>query len=279
MKSLSIIMPVYNAGSSIQKAIESVIRQKTEDMELIVIDGGSSDNTMDVVRRYQENIDYFVSERDSGYADALNKGIAKANGEYYMMLAGDDELIDGAIKNAMGSLRQGTDVWCGTIVEKTKYGYRFNKSYPDLTRLYYECSLRHPASIFRKETVVNCGGYDTSLKCAADRELFLHLVTMGASFQIEDIPMVVFSMNGMSILDPSKLAIPEDRIVSAKYGLTEEQLIDNENSITKTLLRIHRTEKIKVFLSKLGILPIICRIIGKPGSCLDHKTLKKLNIR
>lgn len=279
MKELSIIMPVYNAGSTIEKAIESVLRQKQDNIELLIIDGDSTDNTKEIVKKYIGEVDCFVSEKDKGYADALNKGIKYATGKYIMMLAGDDELIKGALNGALASIKQDTDVWCGAIVEKMKYGYRINKSYKDLNRLYYECSLRHPATIFRREILENCGGYDTTLKCAADRELFLRLYTMKAKFQIEEIPMVLFSMEGMSVKDPTQYAIPEDRLISQKYGVNIETIRDNEKKIAKTFQHIHNTESIKILLAKLGLLSAVCKVIGKPDSCLDKKTLKDMGIR
>ena len=279
MKQLSIIMPVYNAGNTIDKAINSVLEQKQDDIELLIIDGGSTDDTKEVVNKYKNQVDCFISEHDKGYADALNKGIKIATGKYVMMLAGDDYLIKNSLKSALSSMKADTDVWCGAIVEKMKYGYRIDKSYKDLNRLYYECSLRHPATIFRKKVLEICGGYDTSLKCAADRELFLRLYTMKAHFQVEEIPMVVFSMEGMSVKDPKQYAIPEDRLVSQKYGLTQEQIENNEQQITKTFQHIHNTEMCKILLSKIGLLPTICKIIGKPDSCLDRKALEKMDIR
>lgn len=278
MKELSVIMPVYNAGDTIENAIESVLKQKRNNIELIIIDGNSKDNTTEIIKKYSNKVDFFVSECDRGYADALNKGIEHATGKYVMMLAGDDQLIQGALNRALTSIKEDTDVWCGAIIEKMKYGYRINKSYKDLNRLYYECSLRHPATIFRKALLEECGGYDTSLKCAADREIFLKLYTMNAKFQIEEIPMVVFSMEGMSIKNPNQYAIPEDRLISQKYGVNPIEISNNEKKMAKTFRHIHNTEIIKSFLSKVGLLPIVCKLIGKPDSCLDKKTLREMNI-
>lgn len=276
---LSIIMPVYNSQETIEAAIRSVITQNVFDvLELIVIDGGSTDNTMSIVEKYKENIYFYLSEKDNGYADALNKGIKVATGDFVMMLAADDRILPGAIEKIMSTIKADTDVWCGMIIEQMSYGYRFNISDNDLSKLYHECTLRHPATLFRRELFLRFGGYDTTYKCAADREIFLRFYTKGAKFQIEKIPVVLFSMNGMSINDPTKLAIPENHRISMQYGLNVEQAdIDMQNELLR-VKKINNSVGMKNFLAKMGVLPIMYKLAGKPDGCLSKSLLMELGI-
>ena len=90
---ISVIIPVYNGEKGIEKAIQSVLSQERNDVELIIVDGGSTDNTMGIVKLYADRISKYLSERDSGYAEALNKGIALASGDYILSIGSDDALL------------------------------------------------------------------------------------------------------------------------------------------------------------------------------------------
>lgn len=275
---LSVIMPSYNNADKIGRAIKSFIAEKTDETEIVIIDGGSLDNTRQVVEAFGDQIGYFLSEPDKGYGDALNKAISHAKGEYVMMLAGDDQILPGALSKALNSLHEDTDVWCGMIVEEMTYGYRFNSSDPELSKLLHGCSLRHPATIFRKTLFQQYGGYDISYKCAADREIFLRFYLNGAKFQITQIPVVLFEMGGMSIKDPLEKAIPEDYRLSIQYGLSVEEAEFDKQAAIERVKRTNKQVKVKNFLGKIGILPMVYRMLGKPEGCLDKKTIRELHI-
>lgn len=91
---VSIITSTYNAAATFERCLKSVLSQSRSDWEYIVIDGGSSDGTLELLRRHENDIDYWLSEPDDGVYDALNKGIALANGEWIYFLGADDYLID-----------------------------------------------------------------------------------------------------------------------------------------------------------------------------------------
>lgn len=94
-KVFSVVIATYNCGATIERAIKSVLIQKTDDVELIVVDGASKDNTLDVLNRYKNDIDFFVSEPDKGVYDAWNKALTKVRGEWIMFLGGDDYYSQG----------------------------------------------------------------------------------------------------------------------------------------------------------------------------------------
>ena len=91
---ISVVIPSYNQGDYIEETILSILNQKYPKLELIIIDGKSKDNTLDVINKYSDSINYFVSEEDLGQADALNKGFAKATGDICSYLNSDDVYID-----------------------------------------------------------------------------------------------------------------------------------------------------------------------------------------
>lgn len=91
---ISVVIPSYNQGCYLEDTILSILNQKYPKLELIIIDGKSSDNTLDVLKKYSNSIDYFVSEKDNGQANALNKGFAKTTGDICAYLNSDDIYLD-----------------------------------------------------------------------------------------------------------------------------------------------------------------------------------------
>lgn len=275
---ISIIIPVYNAEKTISNAILSVANQLTKDIELIVVDGNSTDNTLNIINKYRNIIDKVISEPDKGYSDALNKGIKAANGDYIMMLAADDILLPKAINSFKSTLKEDTEVWCGSIIQKLPYGYRLRKSKPELEKLYFECSLENPASFYRKTLFERFGLFDLSYKCAADREMFLRLYTHNVKFQIEQIPTVLFEMGGLSTQDPEKYGLPEDEKISINYGLSIEKAQLMTSVHRKLLLKEKKILNLKIFLSKLRLLQPLYYLFGKKDSCLSKKELSRYGV-
>ena len=92
---ISIVTPSYNHGQYIEQTILSVINQNYPNLEYIIIDGGSTDNTVDIIKKYEEKITYWISEKDNGQSHALNKGIAKCTGDIFNWINSDDYFEDG----------------------------------------------------------------------------------------------------------------------------------------------------------------------------------------
>src|SRR5438552_6722863 len=95
---ISIITPSLNQGDFIEETIVSVLNQGIDDLEYIVIDGGSTDQTLEVIRKYEGSLSYWVSEKDNGQPEAINKGIARATGEIVGYLNSDDLYLPGALR-------------------------------------------------------------------------------------------------------------------------------------------------------------------------------------
>jgi len=110
---ISIITPSYNQGQFLEETIRSVLLQDYPDIEYIVIDGGSTDNSQAIIRKYKTQLAWFVSETDSGQADAINKGLKKATGEFVAWINSDDIYTKGAISSAVDKLKSNPD--CGMV--------------------------------------------------------------------------------------------------------------------------------------------------------------------
>lgn len=220
-KKLTIIIPVYN-NRSVQNAIESVKKIKSNEVELIIVDGKSTDGTLDVISGYKEIIDIFISETDSNVHEAINKGIDVSNGTWIFVLAADDRLICNPLQIIEKYGDKNYDLLCGNIIMTYGDGkYLMNKSNADLSRLKYICSLRHPATFFRKNLYDKFGKYDESLKCAGDRDIFLRLYTNNVCFGIIPEFVTLFYLGGISAKNPIKYAYKEDIIISDRYHVNK----------------------------------------------------------
>ena len=220
-KLLTVLIPVFN-NTSVSVSIESVLKYKTSRVELIVIDGGSTDKTMSRINRYADFIDELISEKDKGMYDALNKGIARARGKWVFCLAADDILKCDLEKIILKYGQTGADLMCGNMIVKyteNKFWKDFSKH--DLSLLDYRCTLRHPATLFRKEAYEKYGPYDGNYICAGDRELFLRFRNKGAKFTFIPEYIVLFALGGLSGTDPIKGNFKEDKEISDRYGMSK----------------------------------------------------------
>ena len=103
---VSIVIAVYNASSYLEGAIHSILEQEYKNYELIIIDGGSTDGTLDIINRYKDYIKYTVSEKDEGIYDAWNKGISVASGDWITFIGADDLLYPNAFKDYINFISQ-----------------------------------------------------------------------------------------------------------------------------------------------------------------------------
>src|SRR5215212_1922098 len=108
---LTIITPSFNQGRFIEKTIASVLDQGYENLEYIVVDGGSTDETLDVLERYDDRLAWWVSEPDGGQTDALNKGLRRATGDIVAYINSDDHYLPGAFEHAVGALERSGATW------------------------------------------------------------------------------------------------------------------------------------------------------------------------
>ena len=124
---ISVVIPSFNQGSFIEETILSIINQKYPNLELIIIDALSKDNTLEIVEKYLDSINYFVSEKDNGQAHALNKGFKIASGEICSYLNSDDIYIDNILWKIAEQYKNNqfkwiyTDVLFGNSIENSQY--------------------------------------------------------------------------------------------------------------------------------------------------------------
>ena len=166
MIKLSIITINRNNAQGLEKTLQSILFQTFTDFEVIVIDGNSTDNSLDIITNYANNITYWVSEPDNGIYDAMNKGIFKANGEYILFLNSGDFLLSKLTLFNVFYANYTQDFIFG-VVDK-EFGFRIR---PPKTLTVYALIfdlISHQASFIRKSLFDELGAYDTNIKIVSD---------------------------------------------------------------------------------------------------------------
>jgi len=180
---LTVITVVFNGASTLEHTIRSVMAQSYRNIEHIVIDGGSTDRTLDILHAYDEHIDYWVSEKDAGIYDAMNKGIKLARGKYIGMLNADDYFADAAVLEKIAQHLELTDIdavfSCLDVVapndpQRILRKYRISNFSSLMLRI--GVMPPHPTFYCKKSCYEKAGVYRTDYRIAADFEMMVRLL-------------------------------------------------------------------------------------------------------
>ncbi|HEU0065414.1 MAG TPA: glycosyltransferase family 2 protein, partial [Flavisolibacter sp.] len=166
---VSIVTIVYNGEKHLEQTIQSVLNQTYPKIEYIIIDGGSTDKSPDIIKKYNKSLAYWVSEKDNGVSNAFNKGIAKATGEVIGLINADDWYEQTTVENIVNII-QYQDVVYGNLRywknEKRDMTVEGNHEY--LTK---EMTLNHPTVFIKSNCYKKFGGFNNEFKYAMDYEL------------------------------------------------------------------------------------------------------------
>ena len=196
---VSIITVVYNGADTIEQTIQSVLGQTYKNIEYIIIDGASTDGTQEIIGKYQNRIAYFISEKDKGIYDAMNKGIEHATGDVIGIINSDDWYEIDAVEKAVSTLNKyEADViygriFCGARPEEMSLVPIYL-----LETLWYHMAISHP-SVFVKKSIYDIYGlFNIKYKIAADYELMLRLYSNNVKFAFIDEVLAYFRTGGIS---------------------------------------------------------------------------------
>lgn len=245
---VSIITVVYNGERYLESAIESVLGQSYPNIEYIIIDGGSTDNTLNIIRKYESRLAFWISEKDKGISDAFNKGIRKATGEWVGILNADDWYASDAVERIMAS-SQDNDVLYGDLSmwKDGKKDYTVKGDHTILTR---EMSVNHPTVFVKRICYEKFNAFDLSYKCAMDYDVMLRFFTNGCRFAY--VPGVITNMRWAGVSDQRWfLACKETLAIKNKY-LPKRKLL-NRLYFYKHVTAIYVTKK----LSKGILAPVV----------------------
>jgi glycosyltransferase involved in cell wall biosynthesis len=188
---ISIVTPSYNQGQFLETTIRSVLLQNYPNLEYIIIDGGSTDDSLDIIKRYEANLTYWVSEPDSGQTNALNKGFAHATGDFLCWINSDDYFLEGSFEAFAETAMKHPDTdWfigrievvdeCGNMLEKV--APRYNSAgdwYNFVATRQFDTELQQPATFFSRRAWMAVGELDESLKYVMDFDYWGRLAYSG----------------------------------------------------------------------------------------------------
>ena len=217
MKKLSIITINYNNRDGLIKTILSVVNQTYKEFEYLIIDGGSSDGSVEVIMEHADRINYWLSEPDNGIYNAMNKAIDVANGEYCIFMnSGDIFYSDDTLLNVAVEL-DGTDfVYGNTINSDGNIQYYFKNI--TLKTLYFT-ALAHQ-STFIKTELLKRYHYDESLRIVSDWKFCLQtLILDNSSYKGIDIIISVFDISGLSYSNRDKLLSERKRVLESLFPI------------------------------------------------------------
>lgn len=208
---ISIITVTYNTVTTIEQTILSVINQNFNDFEYIIIDGGSTDGTVDVIKKYQDKITYWVSEPDKGIYDAMNKGLKIAKGEWVnFMNAGDGFYNDDVFKNLF-AINRTSDVLYGDNMLTYNWG-KIILAPDDLSKTIKYMVFGHQ-TVFMNRQILLKYRFDCSYKIAADYNLFYKVYIDGYRFEYIPLCISIFSADdGVSTNNPIITFLEDSKI-------------------------------------------------------------------
>lgn len=178
---VSIITIVYNGEAFLEKTIKSVLAQSYANIEYIIIDGGSTDSTLDIIKKYESGVAYWKSEPDKGISDAFNKGIAIAQGELVGIINADDWYAPDAVEQIV-KCYQPHSVLHGNMQYWNEDGTKGMYVKPNDALLPQEMTLNHPTVFISKSVYLQHGMFSLDYKLSMDYQLLLRLYIAGVSF-------------------------------------------------------------------------------------------------
>ena len=198
---VTIITVVYNNDRALAAAIDSVLNQSYDNLEYLIVDGGSTDGTLDLIRQHEEQIDYWISEPDNGLYDAMNKGIALATGEVIGILNSDDLYYPDTVARVVERYQQ-THYPCVIYGSMRKFAdgedtISINRG--DLSDRAFETAsiiINHPTCFVSRSLYEDFGGFKPEYEVGADRELMMRFHRQGVKFINLELAIAQFRLGG-----------------------------------------------------------------------------------
>jgi glycosyltransferase involved in cell wall biosynthesis len=250
---ISIVTASYNQGRFIEETIQSVLNQNYPNLEYIVIDGGSTDNSVEIIKKYQQHFTYWVSEKDKGQANAINKGLQMCTGEFFNWLNSDDYLEPGALhKIAAAFANEQVHMVAGKVqnFSTTEEEIIPNQNLSAKGLMCWEPGVKfvQPGVWMRRELIEKCGGIDEQFHYAFDWDLYIRYLYCFPNVKELDELLLHFRLHENSKTQSlrDRFTIEEQKIIEKMYALEGFPLLKD-----KCLYKIQKT-KWTAFLSELS---------------------------
>jgi glycosyltransferase involved in cell wall biosynthesis len=199
---LSIVTPSFNQGRFLEQTILSVLNQDYADIEYIIIDGGSTDESVDIIRRYEKHLAYWVSEKDRGQAHAINKGLEKATGDVFAFINSDDVYLPGAFRAVVEYFRKhpscewlcGETILFGPEIETVLAPTRVPKTAAHALSWAYVAA--QPGMFWKREILTE--GFQERWRYCFDNEMYARLLIRGHKCEHLPVPIATYRYHAES---------------------------------------------------------------------------------
>ena len=259
---ISIVVPTLNHGDTIEHTLLSIINQGDQNYEIIIMDGGSSDNTKDIIDKYRDYITYFESRKDNGQSDAINRGFGFADGDIYAWINSDDYYLPNAFRLVKKTFSENKEidivVGSGDVVTKDcqflKHIKGLEMKRDNLLGWHNDQWIMQQCCFWTAEIWKKSGGVDEDLHLLMDYDLWLRFSSLGRSKAIEDrIAIMRFYKEAKTVALRSRMkeeeayvyaknrAFPELRTIVKELSLRNEELtsivVKYEGNLINKMLR------------------------------------------
>lgn len=263
MKTFSIITINYNNKDGLLKTIESVLCQTYKDFEFIVIDGGSTDGSREIIEKYAGHIDYWVSEPDKGIYNAMNKGIKVAHGDYLnFMNSGDYFYNENVLNDTLAYLND--DIVSGRSVNEDFSARPFHVSSNPSMIQFYKNTVDHQAS-FISRNLFKDSLYDENYKIVSDWKFYIEkIIFQNCSFSLMPVTVAIFQNGGISEVQ-KELNEEERRDVLNKLFPPRvikdfERFVDKESPMLDLIPLFNRTNRLQKYI--VSIVKTILEVLS-----------------
>lgn len=196
----SVVTVCLNSADTIEKTIESVLGQQGVEIEYIIIDGGSTDGTVEIIKRYGDRIACWCSEPDGGIYEAMNKGISAATGDMISFINSSDWYADGALASVQQKMREEAyDLVCGKVARvKDGVTVAIDARPKDEADIYYRMYYQHQGIFARRSVFSEYGKFDLQYRICADYDWLLRVYNRGVRIGYVDRILSYFTLGGVS---------------------------------------------------------------------------------
>lgn len=260
---LSIITINLNNKAGLQKTMSSVLSQTFTDYEYIIIDGGSNDGSLDAIKENADKITYWVSEPDKGIYNAINKGIAKAKGEYCLFLNGGDSLVHTNSLNSLFKNSFDDDVvyWDLYLIKGTKKIKKYCQPQKLTASFFYSNTLNHQSCLIKRNLFEKYGLYDENYRIVSDWKFLTEVIIFrNASYKHINLTLTYFDFTGISTNSIDICSKERDEILSVIFPLW----LRNDFKISKEI------DTIVWMLKKSNFNPIIKFIFKSVNKIISY---------
>lgn len=304
---ITIITPSFNQGDFIEETISSVFNQHYNNLEYIIIDGGSNDNTKTILQKYSDKITYWISEKDNGQSDALNKGFEKATGDIVAWLNSDDLYTENTLSHVAEIFLKNPDVNIvyGDVLNfsSQKEELYINKEF-NLLDFFSRVSIHQPSVFWRRDALIRAGKMDETLFYCMDYDLWMRLFLNNKSLKVNkvfskfrihessktnDNPIglyIEYQKIVSRFFNSLETTIWKDKLVKSKiyYNNEDRKYILNRgftNAELKKIFNIYIQKTIDIEYAKRNKKTVNSMILKSPKMLANYKnliTLGKVNL-